>query len=547
MMGTAMEEQRLYDVVVVGGGPAGLTAGIYLARARYRVLIAEKEQFGGQITISSKVENYPGITSISGEELTEKMRRQAQVFGAEFLKAEVTGIRAEGDVKTVLTSEGEYRCFGILIATGASPRRVGFAGEEDFMGHGVAYCATCDGEFFTGREVFVIGGGYAAAEESVFLTKYASHVTILIREDDFTCAQAVADEARKHEKITVVTNVEVEEVSGDALLRAIRYRNNRTGEVTEFCAPEGESIGVFVFVGYAPATGLVKGLAELDDYGYIVTDAAHRTSVEGVYAAGDVCVKNLRQVVTATGDGALAATELERYAKHMQEKTGLHPIRPEQNGLLQTGEGEKEKDGAQDGVFDADMRMQLDDMFARMQSHVVLKLELDDSHASAELRKYMEELASLTDKLRVEIVPKHTGTDVPCVSVCRADGSWSGLAFHGVPSGHEFTPFVLGIYNVAGPGQKQDDAVMERIRAIDRDADIRIYVSLSCTMCPELVRSAQQIAAASERVTAQVFDIALHKDAVERYQIMSVPCMVVNDGAPEFGRKNVGQILGLLP
>lgn len=542
-MGAPVDERRLYDVVVVGGGPAGLTAAIYLARARYRVLVVEKAQFGGQITISSKVENYPGITSISGEELTAKMRRQAQDFGAELLKAEAEKLDIEGDVKTVTAGGEEFRCFGILIATGASPRRVGFAGEEAFMGRGLAYCATCDGEFFAGREVFVVGGGYSAAEESVFLTKYARHVTILIREEDFTCAQAVADEARNHEKITVLTHVEVEEVSGDTLLRAIRYRDNQTGEVTEYRAPDGESIGVFVFVGYEPASGLVRDLAEVNEYGYIVTDNSHKTKVDGVYAAGDVCVKNLRQVVTATGDGALAATELERYAKLMQEKTGLHPPRPEQAA----GSEGKEDGQTHDGIFDADMRMQLDDMFTRMESTVVLKLELDDSPASAELQSYMEELASLTDKLRIEILNEYSGDVLPCVRVCHSDGSWSGLAFHGIPAGHEFTPFVLGIYNVAGPGQKQDAAVMGRIHEIGRQSDIRIYVSLSCTMCPELVRSAQQIAAASNRVTAQVYDIAFCREAVEKYQIMSVPCMVVNDGKPEFGRKNVGQILGLLP
>ena len=170
--------EQLYDVVVIGGGPAGLTAALYLARARYRVLVVEKDHFGGQITITAEVVNYPGVEQTSGAALTETMRKQAQRFGAEFLLAEVEGLSLEGAVKTVRTSRGVFRCFGVLLATGARPRAVGFQGEADFRGHGVAYCATCDGEFFTGKQVFVVGGGFAAAEESVFLTKYASHVTI---------------------------------------------------------------------------------------------------------------------------------------------------------------------------------------------------------------------------------------------------------------------------------------------------------------------------------------------------------------------------------
>ena len=223
-----LDINKLYDVVVVGGGPAGLTAALYLARARYRVLVIEKEKFGGQITITSEVVNYPGTGLVSGTELTDTMRKQAQSFGSEFLLAGVDRLETEGDIKTIHTDRGDIRCFGILLATGARPRSIGFEGEEEFKGRGVAYCATCDGEFFTGKKVFVIGGGFAAAEESVFLTKYASDVTILIREDDFTCAASVAENARNNEKITVITNVEVESVSGDSEIKKIRYRNSRS-------------------------------------------------------------------------------------------------------------------------------------------------------------------------------------------------------------------------------------------------------------------------------------------------------------------------------
>ena len=281
--------KNFYDVVVIGGGPAGLTAALYLARARYRVLVVEKDHFGGQITITSEVVNYPGVERTSGTALTDTMRKQAQSFGAEFLLAEVEGLMLNGDVKAVKTSRGELQCFGVLLATGAHPRMVGFKGEEEFRGHGVAYCATCDGEFFTGKEVFVVGGGFVAAEESVFLTKYARHVTILIREEDFTCAKTTAQLARDHEKITILTNTQVEEVAGDSSLTYLRYKNTKTGQVTEYRSAEGETFGVFVFAGYAPATELIRGLAELNEQGYVITDRSQRTDVEGLYAAGDVC------------------------------------------------------------------------------------------------------------------------------------------------------------------------------------------------------------------------------------------------------------------
>ena len=300
---------NLYDVIVVGGGPAGLTAALYLARAKYRVLVLEKEQFGGQITITHEVVNYPGIAKTSGKALTDTMQRQAESFGAEFCLAEAVGFDLAGNIKTVHTNRGDYRCFGVLLATGAHPRTVGFQGEEEHKGRGVAYCATCDGEFFTGKEVFVVGGGYAAAEESVFLTKFARHVTVLIRKEDFSCAASVADQAKNHEKITVRTNTVLEEVSGENGLDYIRYKNTATGEVTEY--KSAETFGVFVFAGYAPATEAVKDVVDLNEQGYIVTNPAQKTSIDGVYAAGDVCIKPLRQVVTATGDGALAATELE--------------------------------------------------------------------------------------------------------------------------------------------------------------------------------------------------------------------------------------------
>ncbi len=534
--------ENLYDVVVIGGGPAGLTAALYLARARYRVVVVEKDHFGGQITITSDVVNYPGVGRTSGAELTETIRKQAEGFGAEFMLAEVIGLNMDGDIKTVNTSRGVLKCFGVLLATGAHPRQIGFKGESDFRGRGVAYCATCDGEFFTGKDVFVVGGGFAAAEESVFLTKYARQVTILVRGDDFTCAESAADAARNHEKITVLTNTEVESVSGDSALRKICYRNTKTGQVTEFSPANGENLGVFVFAGYEPETELVD-LAERNEQGYVLTDRSQKTTVDGLYAAGDVCVKPLRQVVTATGDGALAATELERVAAAMQQKTGLHP-QPPISQASQEDTGSNTSNG--DSLFTEDMLAQLETVFTRMEASLVLKLYLDKTSLSEELRGYVEQMAALTDKLTVEEGDSAQVDNLPCVRIYRSDNSWTGLAFHGVPGGHEFTSFVLGLYNAAGPGQAIDEETKEAIKRLRKPVDLKVLVSLSCTMCPELVTAAQRLAAEQPDVIAQVYDLNHFPDLREKYQVMSVPCLVINEAEVSFGKKNIRQLLTIL-
>ena len=540
--------KNLYDVIIIGGGPAGLTAALYLARARYRVLVVEKETFGGQITITADVVNFPGTGHISGKELTETMLNQAKAFGAEFMMAEVDSLDMDGDVKKVHTKRGTFECFGVLLATGAHPRKIGFAGEDEFRGRGVAYCATCDGEFFTGKDIFVIGGGFAAAEESVFLTKYANQVTILIRGEDFSCAKATADMARSNEKIKVLTNVQVEEVVGDTALRSIKYKNVKTGEITEYKDPDNKGFGVFVFAGYEPATDLVKDIAEIDPAGYIVTDRSQKTNVDGLYAAGDVCVKSLRQVVTATGDGALAATELEKYAAAMQKKTGLHPVVPEASERKPEQVNGNSKKAAADngGLFSEDMVSQLNGVFNRMAGELVLKLYLDGGEISRELEGYMNALTELTDKLTVEKVEATDGDRAPFVQVCKKDGTPTGLGFHGVPGGHEFTSFVLGLYNAAGPGQTIDDDIKKRIDAIDEPVNFTILVSLSCTMCPELVIAAQKIAAENVNVTAEIFDVNHYPDLRDKYSVMSVPCLVINDDKVSFGKKNIQQILDLL-
>lgn len=536
-----MEKENFYDVVVIGGGPAGLTAALYLARACYRVLVIEKENFGGQITITDEVVNYPGVKKTSGKELTATMRKQAENFGAEFLLGDVSKLQktdpASGtELWETITDKGRYQSFGILLATGAHPRMIGFPGEAEFRGHGVAYCATCDGEFFRGKEIFVVGGGFAAAEESVFLTKYASHVTILIRGNDFSCAESVAEAAKNHPKITILTNTEVVCVEGDHALRRICYRNKTTGEETVF-GSSNDTFGVFVFAGYSPNTELVKELVTLDSHGYVETDKNQQTSCQGIYAAGDVCLKNLRQVVTAVSDGATAATELEKYAAAMQEKTEIHPEKP-------TKKETKAKETSSAGIFSQDIVNQLNVVFAKMEGKLQLHLHLDSRPVSQELKSYVSELKKYTDKLSVYENPA-SASYLPFVEVLTANGKKTGLAFHGVPGGHEFTSFVLGLYNAAGPGQPLDSEVREKILTVDHEVHMQILVSLSCTMCPDLVVAAQRIASLNPLVTTEVYDIAHFPELKERYNVMSVPCLVINQDNVSFGKKNIQQLLAL--
>ena len=587
-----MSRNDLYDVIVIGGGPAGLTAGLYLARARYRVLILEKDDFGGQITITNEVVNYPGVGRTTGRALTQTMRQQAQDFGAEFLSAEAIGLDVHGDVKTVHTSRGDLKAFGILIATGASPRKLGYEGESEYAGRGVAYCATCDGEFFAGKEVLVVGGGFAAAEESVFLTTYASKVTVLVREQDFTCDAVVAAAAKNNPKIDVRYQVELQGVTaGQGGLREASILNRATGQTETWKPVDGGTFGVFVFAGYVPATDLVRGVVELDDYGYVVTHGYLETSVPGVYAAGDLRAKNLRQVVTATADGAIAAVELERYAKRMSEKTGLTPQRPvscayEQSTTKTDAASSdataptptpapatnRNADAAANAVrkpgelFSDATRQQLNVVFGRMSRPVTLALELDDTPLSTELRGFIDALVALSGgKLKStvddgEYEKDDTGRAVfdvdsvlpaarPCVRMV-VDGEPTGLAFHGVPSGHEFNSFVLGLYNVAGPGQPLGDDLIERAKSIASPLSIMILVSLTCTMCPETVLASQRIASLNPAVRAEAYDVSHFPELRDHYGAMSVPCIVITraDGTQrvEFGKKSIPQMLELV-
>ena len=541
-----------YDLIIIGAGPAGLAAAIYMARARYRVLVMEKEKIGGQITITSEVVNYPGIEKTSGTGLTEAMRRQAEAFGAAFAMEQVTELLLDGEVKIVKSRDKEWQALSVIIAAGASPRKLGFKGEKEYQGRGVAYCATCDGEFFTGLDVFVIGGGFAAAEEAMFLTRYAREVRMIIREPDFTCARSIADEAKNHPGIKICYNTQIQEAGGDAKLQYAVFHNDETGETWRYDAEEGSTFGIFVFAGYEPASELVKGIIDLDPNGYVITDGDKNTSVPGVCAAGDICVKNLRQVVTAVSDGAAAATTLEKHVASMYEKLGLERRTDEPGqkaGRADTSVQEPADHaaaGKEDTFIDSVMREQLETVFSRFENRVLIRAVLDDRPISGEVKGFLNEIDSLSDMLSYTIVSgkdEDISMDTPYMELCREDGTSLGTGFHGVPGGHEFNSFITALYNAAGPGQQISVEVLRRIKELDTKASIKVVVSLSCTMCPGLVTAVQRIAIENPLVTAEIYDITHFPELRERYDIMSVPCMIMNDRDVYFGKKDVEEIL----
>lgn len=534
-----MNEKNLYDVIIIGGGPAGLTAGIYLARAKNRVLIVEKEHFGGLITSTHDLSNYPGVIDTSGEALTAEMKKQAAAFGAEFLLSEVQKLGLDEEVKTVRTAAGEFYAYGILLAIGAKPRTVGFQGEQKFQGRGVSYCATCDGEFFTNREVLVFGDTATAAEEAIALTAHASHVTIIAPSEHPEWDAQVRADIEKSSKITVRYHTTIAALDGEEMPKAATLKDTLSGESEAFAAQDGEGFGVFVFAGYTPPTQLTDGKLELDSKGYILTDGEQKTNIDGVYAAGDVCVKPLRQVVTAASDGATASVGLQKRVAALRRKTGVKPQRPVVEQSTQAAQAEG------GGLFSAEMRTQLAGVFAKMEQKLVLELHLDASKAASELTAMMEELAGMTDKLQTKTV-REEETGLPYVKILRESGAPLSIAFHGVPGGHEFNSFVVSLYNASGEGQPVADDLKAKIASIDTRRDIDIYVSLTCTMCPELVIAAQKMAALNANVSVQVYDLGCFPDLQKTLGIMSVPAYRVNDGALGFGKKSLSQLAEIL-
>jgi thioredoxin reductase (NADPH) len=301
----------LYDVIIIGGGPAGLTAGLYTSRARLKTLLIEKGLAGGQVANTEFIENYPGFDEgISGQELSRRMEVQAKKFGTEIIQGTVKQISLNGKIKKIILDENEqiYEAKTVIIATGAHPKPLGVEGEDRLRGKGVSYCATCDGAFFKGEKIAVIGGGDSAVEEALFLTRFAEIVHIIHRRDKLRATKIAQERAFANEKIRFIWDSVVKKIDGEDSVKAIHLRNVKTGEESIL-----EVSGVFIYIGYIPNTEFIKGLVELNENNYIITNDEMMTSVTGIFAAGDVRAKSLKQIATAVGDGATAAVSAARY------------------------------------------------------------------------------------------------------------------------------------------------------------------------------------------------------------------------------------------
>ena len=541
--------EKIYDLIIIGGGPTGLTAGIYAGRAKLNVLILEKSSIGGQIYLTNEVANYPGIFATTGSNYAEQLKKQAEAFGVEIISGEVTNMDFSKEIKEIRTSTDSYKGYSVLIATGASPRKLGFPGEEEYTGRGVAYCATCDGEFFTDMDVFVIGAGFAAAEEAMFLTKFARKVTVIAREPEFTCAKSIADKVLANPKIEVKFNTEILEANGDIQLRSAKFKNNVTNEIFEYKANEGESFGIFVFIGYEPQSKLFKDIITLDNQGFIPTDEDLATNIEGVYAAGDIRPKKLRQLVTAVSDGATAAFSIEKYVHDLKDKLG---VEKDENGSKTTSEIKHPIKK----FLDDNIQNQLKNIFAKFDKKVKVVLIKDPEIAkSIQMEEFLSEISSLSDKIdfhslnkneNLELEKKVDAERFPTIAFFDQDNNFKGVKFSTLPGGHELNSFILALYNIAGAGQKISEESKKKIDGISTPQKIKIGVTLSCSRCPESVQSAQRIAIENSNIDVEIIDVFTFPKFREKFEIMSVPAIIIDDKLVGFGQKNIEQFLDLI-
>ncbi|MEE6635719.1 FAD-dependent oxidoreductase [Limosilactobacillus pontis] len=547
-----MSEQHLYDLIIVGAGPAGLSAGLYAGRATLDTLIIEGDTVGGQVTTTSVVYNYPAVEKVDGTQLMNQMQHQVADFGVTIKHDQITNYDVSGEIKTLTGQSGQtYQARSVIIATGANPRKVGFPGEDEFRGRGIAYCSTCDGELFTGLQIFVVGGGYAAAEEADYLSRFGKHVTVLVRGDHFTCPPLTAARALNNPKVSVEYNTEVKRVDGDDYLTSATLVNNKTGKETVYHVDEGDNtFGMFIYVGTQPATQHLNGVIDLDQAGYIKTDDEGATNVPGVYAAGDVIVKPLRQIITAAADGATAATAAEAYVTAQKQKQGI-PIRAAvakkpTKTVGQTSQLDQQETVAphQGNWLTPDIDQQLRPIFDRLTKDITFQVNTNDSDLSQQLVSFVTEFVDLDDHFSLTTV-KGDGQYLPMLKLLDAAGHDTGLHYAGIPTGHELNSLVLGVYNIAGPGQTIAPEMVDRIKQLG-PVDIRIGVSLTCHFCPDVVAACQRMASLNPGITATMIDLQHFPELRKDKKIMSVPATMIGDDPVIFGSQSLEELVAVV-
>lgn len=560
--------QEIYDLIIIGGGSAALSAGIYAGRAMLDTLIIEKDKIGGQATTTSEIANYPGVQLATGPKLMNEMRLQAENFNVEFATDEIVAVDFSQKVKLVKSQSKTYQAYTVIIASGATHRKIGFPGEVEFTGRGVAYCATCDGEFFQGLDIYVIGGGYAAAEEAIYLTRYGKSVTIVMRKSDFSCAKLTAEMVKRHPGITILYNTEVKEVTGEDFVKKAVFVNNQTQEETVYEAPDGSTFGLFILAGNKPNTEIFEGKVALDK-GYVVTNENMETDVEGVYAAGDLRIKELRQIVTAVADGAIAATCAQKFVSEEKTKAGLPIVSPRlekrlaakvaaaanQETPTETPKATTTKTSGAHTWFPEAMREQLSGIFAKLTKKVTLFQVMDGTEEkSLELNSFLTEFVAMSDKLTLKTIQKgeqpelevQYGIDkLPAVVLLNEAGDYTGIKFSGIPSGHEVNSIVLAVYNVGSAGQPVAEQTRAKIKELPKKK-VQIFVSLTCHYCPDVVAACQRIASLNPNVEAEMIDIGVFPALKTEKKIMSVPAMIIDNQEIVFGAKNMDEIVQIL-
>ncbi|MCI1633736.1 MAG: FAD-dependent oxidoreductase [Liquorilactobacillus nagelii] len=543
-----MADKKIYDTVIIGAGPAGLSAAIYAGRATMDTLVIEANQVGGQVTTTSVVWNYPAVEKIDGTALMNQMQQQAANFGVQIVHDQITDYELEGDLK-VLHGRQDYYARSVIIAAGAKPRELNFPGEQQFRGHGIAFCSTCDGELFTGLQVFVIGGGYAAAEEADYLTRYAKHVTVISREAEFTCAPLTAARALNNPKVDVKFNTEIVRVTGKDYLETAVFKNNQTGKEFSYQPDSSEqTFGVFIYIGTQPATAKLTKILNHDEHGYLKADATLATNLPGVFAAGDIVVKPLRQIVTAASDGAVAATSAEHYVTALKQRLQIPIERKQKSATKPVGQTTKlaEKSTAmvhQGSWFDAKLQQQLKSIFERLTQKVTLQVLSDNGQKSQELQSFVKEFCDLDRHLDYQ-VRTAAGEEnfLPLLELLDQQQNATGIRFAGIPTGHELNSLVLAVYNLAGPGQELAPELIERIKALPV-TKIKIGVALTCHFCPDVVSTCQHMAAINPNVSAEMLDLQLFPELRQAKHIMSVPATMINDRPVIFGSQTAEQLV----